>query len=68
MKLSCKWMIAILVVMLFALPASAEMLDLSLLGEIEEAQMIEEPAVKNAWTYPISYDLLTTSEYIVLAN
>ena len=68
MKLSCKWMTAILVVMLFALPASAEMLDLSLLDEIEEAQMIEEPAVKNVWTYPISYDLLTSSEYIVLAN
>ena len=42
----------------------AEMLDLSLLEGIEEAQAIDEPF----WDYPIPYELLKTSEYIVLAN
>jgi len=43
---------------------AAEMLDLSKLGEIEEAQMIEEPA----WIYPIPYELLKTSDYLALVN
>ena len=48
-----------------AVACSAEgMLDLSKLGEIEEAQSAEIVE----WTYPIPYDLLKTSEYIVLAN
>lgn len=41
-----------------------EKLDLSALGEIEEAQMIEE----RVWTYPIPYELLKTSDYLVLVN
>lgn len=40
------------------------MLDLSLLGEIEEVQTVDIVE----WTYPIPYELLKTSEYIVLAN
>ena len=52
--------------MLLALPCAAEMLDLSLLGDIPEAQTMEQPQAQ--WTYPIPYELLTTSEYIVLAN
>ena len=42
----------------------AEMLDLSELDGIEEAQTMEE----QEWTYPIPYELLKTSDYIVLAN
>ena len=53
---------------LLASPCTAEMLDLSALGEIEEAQTFEEDALQKEWTYPISYELLTTSDYIVLAN
>lgn len=49
---------------LVAVPVSGETLDLSALDSIEEAQMV---AFAN-WTYPIPYELLTTSEYIVLAN
>lgn len=49
-------------------PCMAETLDLSALGEIEEAQMMEMEIPQQSWTYPISYELLTTSEYIVLAN
>ena len=63
-----KLAIWLFMLLMFAVPASAEMLDLSALGDIEEAQMYEEPAMQAEWTYPISYDLLTTSEYIVLAN
>ena len=54
--------------LLMSVPVYAEMLDLSALGEIEEAQMIEAEPADKEWTYPISYELLTTSEYIVLAN
>lgn len=43
---------------------AAEALDLSALGEIEEAQTMEE----TAWTYPIPYELLRTSDYLVLVN
>jgi len=46
----------------------AEVLDLSTLGDIEEAQMIIEEDFEKEWDYPISYELLTTSEYIVLVN
>lgn len=47
--------------------ASAETLDISALGDIEEAQMIDATP-DAAWTYPISYDLLKTSSYILLVN
>ena len=56
----------VLCALLFSAPCAAEeKLDLSALGEIEEAQPIE---TENVWTYPIAYELLKTSEYIVLAN
>lgn len=61
----CSKLSILLLALLMAAPVLAEgMLDLSKLGEIEEAQsadMVE-------WTYPIPYELLKTSEYIVLAN
>ena len=60
--------LCLLLLLLFAVPAGAEMLDLSALGDIQEAQMFEEPVSERTWDYPISYELLTTSEYIVLAN
>lgn len=47
-----------------AVPCAAETLDLSELEGIEEVQTLEE----RAWTYPIPYELLTASDYIVLAN
>ena len=59
---------ALLVLLLLAVPGMAEMLDLSALGDIQEAQMFEDETPAPVWTYPISYDLLTTSDYIVLAN
>lgn len=64
-----KWLSKALLLMaaltLAAAPVIAEgMLDLSKLGEIEEAQSAETVE----WTYPIPYELLKTSEYIVLAN
>ena len=55
-------MLLISVLMLMS-AASAEMLDLSALEGIEDAQVIEP-----VWDYPIPYELLSTSEYIVLAN
>ena len=45
--------------------ACAEALDLSSLGDIEEAQMVAEG---DTWTYPIPYHLLMTSDYIQLIN
>ena len=63
-----RFVICLLSTLLLAAPAYAEMLDLSALGDIQEAQMFEEPVAQKEWTYPISYELLTTSEYIVLAN
>ena len=43
----------------------AEALDLSALGEIEDAQMVVDGA---EWDYPIPYHLLITSDYIQLVN
>lgn len=57
-----------LCMLLLVFPANAEMLDLSTLGEIEEAQQIDDMQPIREWTYPIPYELLTTSEYIRLAN
>lgn len=68
MTLYCKWITVLLLVILAAMPASAEMLDLSAFDDIQEAQTFEEPEAQKTWSYPISYDLLKTSEYIVLAN
>lgn len=58
-------LLCLLTTMLFVQAASAEMLDLSELENIEDVQTIEAEKV---WTYPIPYELLTTSDYIVLAN
>ena len=68
MNLLNKWGICLLAMLLLAVPAMGEMLDLSALGDIQEAQMMEETAAARTWDYPISYELLTTSEYITLAN
>lgn len=68
MRMQNKWLVVSLLLMMAAAPCCAEMLDLSALGDIQEAQMIESDHSSNTWTYPISYELLTTSEYIVLAN
>ena len=57
--------LAVAFLLVCAAPCAADTLDLTALGDIEEAQMMEEPA---EWTYPIPYELLKTSEYIVLAN
>ena len=65
MKLLSKlFVVCALLLMFTAVSCAEEMLDLSMLGDIEEAQTTE--LVK--WTYPIPYELLKTSEYIVLAN
>ena len=68
MNLLNKCLIVLLVFFLAAAPGLCETLDLSALGDIQEAQMIEIEQPQREWTYPISYELLTTSEYIVLAN
>ena len=58
-------LLALLVMTAFAATGACEMLDLSTLGDIEEAQMIEEERV---WTYPIPYELLINSDYLLLVN
>lgn len=68
MKRNDRISVVLILALLTAAPCAAEMLDLSALGEIEEAQTFAEEAPKKEWTYPISYELLTTSDYIVLAN
>ena len=71
-KLAAALLCALLVLALSAIALAEERLDLSLLEGIEEAAAIEEPALmphpEGGWTYPISYELLTTSSYLVLAN
>lgn len=68
MNLKTKLAFVLLIMLAVAPCALGEMLDLSALGDIEEAQMIEEIPAEKTWTYPISYELLKTSEYITLAN
>lgn len=53
-----------MMLVILAAPCAAETLDLSDLEGIDEVQAFEE----KTWTYPIPYELLTTSDYIVLAN
>ena len=60
-----KVLIICLVFVMTASFAAAEALDHSVLGDIEEAQMVAEG---DAWTYPIPYHLLITSDYIHLVN
>ena len=79
MNLMNKLSALLVLLLVFAVPAYAEMLDLSALGEIEEVQTLdlsmlgeieEAQTIQDApvWDYPISYELLTTSDYIRLAN
>ena len=56
---------ALVLLMACAAPALGETLDLSALGNIEEAEQIAE---ESAWTYPLPRELLEGNEYIVLAN
>lgn len=77
MKVS-KLVFVLLCMLVFPLLCSAEMLDLDTLEDIEEVQMLDLSELSEAqeaqmvefkaWTYPIPYELLKSSEYIVLAN
>lgn len=61
----------LVVMMLMTLCVSGlaeEMLDLSELDSLEEAQTLEEPLAQKEWTYPIPYELLKASDYLVLVN
>ena len=49
-------------ILLSTAPAAAEMLDISALGDVEEAQQLDENDAQREWTYPIPYELLMTSE------
>lgn len=64
MKMCSKALAACMMLVILAAPCAAETLDLSDLEGIDEVQAFEE----KTWTYPIPYELLTTSDYIVLAN
>ena len=65
-------------VLLSAVGCAQEVLDLSQLGALEEVQTLDplqlsgipQAAIVQGgeWTYPISYELLKSSSYIVLAN
>ena len=52
----------------FTLAYAEETLDLSDFDDAQEAQMVEMEPEAAQWTYPIPYDLLMTSDYIVLTN
>ncbi len=52
----------------FTLAYAEETLDLSDFDDAQEAQMIEMEPKSAQWAYPIPYDLLMTSDYIVLTN
>ena len=62
-----KRLLALTAALLMALTAVGvcDTLDLSVLGDIDEVQMIEEERV---WTYSIPYELLMNSDYLVLVN
>ena len=79
MNLRSKLLAAALLLVLSAVPAFAETLDLSALGDVEEVQMLDISALGDieeaqtmesapVWDYPIAYELLKTSDYIRLAN
>lgn len=65
MKQILKALILCLAIVMAASLAAAEALDLSALGDIQEAQMTAEG---DEWTYPIPYHLLISSDYIHLVN
>ena len=52
----------------FTLAYAEETLDLSDFDNAQEAQMVEMEPEAAQWAYPIPYDLLMTSDYIVLTN
>ncbi len=52
----------------FTLAYAEETLYLSDFDDAQEAQMIEMEPEAAQWAYPIPYDLLMTSDYIVLTN
>ena len=52
----------------FTLAYAEETLDLSDFDDAQEGQMIEMEPEAAQWAYPIPYDLLMTSDYIVLTN
>ena len=52
----------------FTLAYAEETLDLSDFDDAQEAQMVEMEPEAAQWAYPIPYDLLLTSDYIVLTN
>ena len=52
----------------FTFAYAEETLDLSDFDDAQEAQMIEMEPEAAQWAYPIPYDLLMTSDYIVLTN
>ena len=52
----------------FTLAYAEETLDLSDFDDAQEAQMVEMEPEAAQWAYPIPYDLLMTSDYIVLTN
>ena len=62
-----KALLAAALVCTVSLPCVAESLSLADLENAQDAQMVEMDS-QNTWNYPIPYELLTTSEYIVLAN
>ena len=62
-----KTLLAAALALTFALPCAAESLSLADLEGAQDAQMVEMDT-QSAWTYPIPYDLLMTSDYIVLTN
>lgn len=65
MKPCNKLLILLALLLSLSIVCSAEgMLDLSKLENLEEAQSLDMPQ----WTYHIPYELLKTSDYIVLAN
>ena len=65
MKMLSNVLLVLFVLLTLSTFAFAESLDLSALGEIEEAQMVAEG---DTWTYPIPYHLLIASDYLQLVN
>lgn len=65
MKQLNKVLMLCLIITFLLSEAVAEALDLSALGDVEEAQMVVEG---DTWDYPIPYHLLISSDYIHLVN
>ena len=67
-KLIRNTLVFVALMMSFTLAYAEETLDLSDFDDAQEAQMIEMEPETAQWAYPIPYDLLMTSDYIVLTN